>query len=64
MSDLEKYGEKVWHDPREPREGEKLEPIREVEQNLRNALKQSKLGYNVSARKLIEEALEIIERKL
>lgn len=51
-------------DPRDYVEGEKLTPIQEVEKDLRDALRLSKLGYNASAQSLIENALEIIERKL
>jgi hypothetical protein len=64
MRDVETYGEKQWDDYREPQEGDKMTPIEEVELNLRNALKQLHLGYNYPTKRLIEEALEIIERKL
>jgi hypothetical protein len=51
------------HGP-DPREGEVMTPKEQVEKDLRDALRMSKLGYNVTAQKLITEALEIIERKL
>jgi len=56
-ADIEIYGEKNWDDSKED---QVLTPLAEAKLTLKQALRDSKLGFNVSTQNLITLALELL----